>query len=159
VLKTVLFVDVVDSTRQVATLGDTAWKALMDGFIHDSRDAVGRHRGVTVKTTGDGLLATFDGPTRGVRCAQELIERARRAGLTLRAGLHTGECLLEDGDVTGVAVHIASRICESAAPGELATSRTVRDLSIGSELRFNQRPLQTFKGLEGEWETYSLSLR
>ena len=159
VLKTVLFVDVVDSTRQVATLGDTAWKALMDGFLHDSRDAVGRHRGVTVKTTGDGLLATFDGPTRGVRCARELIERAQRAGLTLRAGLHTGECLLADGDVTGVAVHIASRICESAAPGELATSRTVRDLSIGSELRFNQRPPQTFKGLEGEWETYSLSLR
>lgn len=157
VLKTVVFVDVVDSTRRAASIGDAAWKSLLDRFLSEAQAEVGRFRGVVVKSTGDGLLATFDGPTRGVRCAQALREHARRAGLALRAGVHTGECLVGPGDIAGIAVHIASRICDSAAPGEVATSRTVRDLSVGSDVRFTERPTQTFKGLEGSWETYSIT--
>ncbi len=157
VLKTVVFVDVVESTRRAASVGDAAWKSLMDRFLSEARTEVTRYRGEIVKTTGDGLLATFDGPTRGVRCAQALSEQARRVGLALRAGVHTGECIVGPGDITGIAVHIASRICDTAGAGEVATSRTVRDLSVGSGVRFSERPSQPLKGLEGSWETYSVT--
>jgi class 3 adenylate cyclase len=154
VLRTVVFTDIVDSTRLASRLGDHDWKELLNSFLAASRSEAVRFRGQVVKTTGDGLLATFEGPTRAVRFAQSVRDQAKRRGLGLRAGIHTGECLVTDNDVMGIAVHLASRICDSAAEGEVVTSRTVRDLSVGSEVRFGDRGAHEFKGLEGTWETF-----
>lgn len=154
VLKTVVFADLVGSTRLASRLGDHRWRALLDSFLAGSRAEIVRFRGHMVKTTGDGFLATFDGPTRAVRFAQTARDQAKQQGLELRAGVHTGECLVEDHDVVGIAVHLASRICDSAGSGEVVTSRTVRDLSVGSELRFEERESRRFKGVEGTWETF-----
>ena len=157
VLKTVVFVDVVGSTRQALELGDDRWKELLEGFLSDARIEVQRFRGNLVKTTGDGVLATFDGPTRAVRCAEALSRHAQGRGLSVRAGIHTGECLVSRDDVAGIAVHIASRICDSAGPGEVVTSRTVRDLSVGSGVRFTERGTRELRGLDGAWETFSVA--
>ncbi|MFZ1023507.1 MAG: adenylate/guanylate cyclase domain-containing protein, partial [Thermoplasmata archaeon] len=146
--------DIVDSTRLASRLGDHSWKETLDSFLAGSRTEIGRFRGQWVKTTGDGFLATFDGPTRAVRFAQAVRDQAKQRGLDLRAGLHTGECLMADNDVVGIAVHLASRICDSAGGGEVVTSRTVRDLSVGSEVRFEERGSRRFKGVEGTWETF-----
>jgi len=157
VLETVLFVDVVESTRRVAALGDHGWRELLDRFVSASRSEIGRYRGRIVKTTGDGFLAIFDGPTRGVRCAEAVRALAQREGLVVRAGLHTGECLVSETEVTGIAVHIASRICDSAGTGEILASRTVRDLSVGSEVRFEERGARELKGLQGHWEMFRVA--
>jgi class 3 adenylate cyclase len=135
-------------------LGDHGWRQLLESFLASSRAEVSRFRGRLVKTTGDGFLACFDGPTRAVRFAQSVRDLAGQRGLGLRAGIHTGECLVEDTDILGIAVHLASRICDSAGSGEVVTSRTVRDLSVGSEVRFEGRGSQQFKGVDGTWETF-----
>jgi class 3 adenylate cyclase/pimeloyl-ACP methyl ester carboxylesterase len=158
VLFTVLFMDVVGSTRKASLLGDRGWSELLGRLLDFARTEVVHFRGRVVKTTGDGLLAIFDGPTRATRCAVRIRDHARGLAVELRAGLHTGECLLAEGDVTGIAVHIASRICDLANGGEVLTSRTVRDLSVGSDVRFEQREPRPLKGLEGDWVTYSVSL-
>ncbi|MGA8302662.1 MAG: adenylate/guanylate cyclase domain-containing protein [Thermoplasmata archaeon] len=154
VLKTVVFADIVDSTQLASRLGDHGWREILDSFLAASRAEVGRFQGRLVKTTGDGFLATFDGPTRAVRFAQSARTQAKQRGFLLRAGVHTGECLTADNDVVGIAVHLASRICDSAGGGEIVTSRTVRDLSVGSEVRFEERGSRRFKGVEGTWETF-----
>ena len=154
VLLTVLFVDIVGSTSTASALGDRAWAELLGQVLGGARTEVARFRGRVVKTTGDGLLAAFDGPTRAVRCARAVRERGADLGVELRAGLHTGECLVSDDDVTGIAVHIASRICDEAAGGEILASRTVRDLSVGSGIAFREGTSRPLKGLEGVWETY-----
>jgi class 3 adenylate cyclase len=156
VLTTVLFTDVVESTRRASHLGDRAWSELLDRFLDDARTETARFRGKTIKSTGDGILAIFDGPTRAVRCACALRDQARAVGLEIRAGLHTGECVLKDGDVHGIAVHIAARVSREAAEGEVLVSGTVRDLSVGSDVRFTDRGIRALKGLEGNWRTYSV---
>lgn len=154
VLTTVLFVDVVDSTRHVSALGDRAWTQLLGRFFEDARQQFTHFRGREIKTTGDGVLATFDGPTRAVRCASALRTQARSNGLEIRAGLHTGECVVRNGDVHGIAVHIAARIGELAQGGEVLVSSTVRDLSVGSDIRFTDRGSVPLRGVDGEWRTY-----
>ena len=154
VLATVLFTDIVDSTRQAAQLGDKAWKTLLDQ--HDSLAArqVTRYGGRIVKTTGDGVLATFDGPARSVRCAQAISEGARGLGIEVRAGIHTGEVELRGDDVAGLGVHIASRIESQAGPGEVLVSRTVTDLVTGSQLEFADRGPHDLKGVPGSWQLF-----
>jgi class 3 adenylate cyclase len=156
ILTTVLFVDIAGSTRRAAEMGDQAWSRLLGEFFTRARTEVIRYRGRMIKSTGDGLLATFDGPTRAVRCGCAMRDQAHSLGLELREGLHSGECLLQAGDVLGIAVHIASRVSEDARPGEVLVSGTVRDLSVGSDLRFQDRGTRVLRGLEGEWRTYSV---
>jgi class 3 adenylate cyclase len=154
VLATVLFTDIIDSTSQAAELGDKAWKALLDQ--HDSLTVrqVTRHGGRIVKTTGDGVLATFDGPARSVRCAQAISEGVRGLGIEVRAGVHTGEVELRGDDVAGLGVHIASRIESQAGPGEVLVSRTVTDLVTGSGLEFTDRGPHDLKGVPGSWQLF-----
>src|SRR5690606_20542680 len=132
VLATVMFTDIVESTRRAAELGDRAWRALLDRHRDTARRAFARFRGREVQHTGDGFLATFDGPARAVRCAIALCQEARALGLELRAGLHTGEITVAGDDVSGIAVHIAARVAAAAGPGEVLVSGTVKDLVAGS---------------------------
>ncbi len=155
VLTTVLFTDVVDSTRRASELGDRRWAQVMGRQLEFARNEVSRYRGTLVKTMGDGVLATFDGPTRAIRCALALKEQAKTDGLSLRAGLHTGECVLKGNDVQGIAVNIASRIADSADPGEILLSGTVRDLSFGCDVPLQPRGERTLRGVEGDWRIYS----
>ena len=155
-LTTVLFTDVVGSTKRLSELGDRAWGQLLGRLYDQAKVEVERFHGQTIKTTGDGILATFDGPTRAIRCASAIRGQARSLGLELRAGLHTGECIFKSGDVQGIAIHIASRVGDEAEDGEILVSSTVRDLAIGSDIKFRDRGVQTFRGEEGEWRTYSV---
>ncbi len=155
VLKTVLFTDIVGSTQRLASLGDREWGRLLNQHFSVAREELERFRGREVKTLGDGLVATFDGPTRAVRCACAIRDRSRALGLEIRAGLHTGECVLTDKDVEGIAVHFASRVMEKARPGEVLASGTVRDLSAGSDLQFVDRGTRSLKGVQGRWRLYS----
>ena len=147
VLATVLFTDIVESTRQVATLGDRAWRQLLDRHEFAARREIARFRGRAVKSLGDGLLATFDGPARAVRCAAAIGERLRPLGIELRSGLHTGEIELRGDDVAGIAVHIAARVAKTAGSGEVVVSSTVRDLVAGSGLIFEDRGSHALRGL------------
>jgi class 3 adenylate cyclase len=158
VLTTVLFTDLVDSTRRASDLGDRGWSALLDRYLSAARSEVQHHRGWLVKSTGDGILATFDGPTRAMRCALALRDHARREGLEQRAGLHTGEVEVAPGDVHGIAVHIASRLVDLAKANEVLVSGTVRDLSVGSELSFQSRGTHPLKGVPGKWPVHSAGL-
>jgi class 3 adenylate cyclase len=157
VLTTVLFVDIVGSTRRVAEMGDRLWGKLLDQYFEAARKELARYQGRFVKSTGDGMLATFDGPTRAIRCACALRDIAKEAGIEIRSGLHSGECLLKDRDIQGIAVHIASRVSEQAGGSEVLVSGTVRDLSIGSDIRFEDRGSQPLKGLDGEWRMYAVA--
>jgi len=152
VLASVLFTDIVDSTRKAAELGDRAWKALLDKHDALAERQVERQRGRLVKKTGDGILATFDGPARSVRCAQAIREGARGLGLQVRAGVHIGEVEQRVADVSGLGVHIASRIEGLARPGEVLVSRTVADLVVGSGLAFSDRGEHELKGVPGRWQ-------
>jgi class 3 adenylate cyclase/pimeloyl-ACP methyl ester carboxylesterase len=154
VLTTVLFTDIVGSTRRVAEMGDRLWGKLLDQYFEAARKELARYQGRFVKNTGDGMLATFDGPTRAIRCACALRDIAKQSGIEIRSGLHAGECLLKDKDIQGIAVHIASRVSERAGDSEVLVSGTVRDLSIGSDIRFEDRGSQPLKGLDGEWRMY-----
>ncbi|HEX8977715.1 MAG TPA: adenylate/guanylate cyclase domain-containing protein [Solirubrobacteraceae bacterium] len=156
VLATVMFTDIVDSTRQLATVGDARWRAQLSEHNQVVRDALRRWRGHEVKTSGDGFLATFDGPARAVSCAAEIVERTRPLGLTVRAGLHTGEAELREDDVTGIAVHIAARVMAEAGPGEVLASSTVKDLVIGSGLNFSDRGPHSLRGIEDPWRLFAV---
>lgn len=153
-LATVLFTDIVGSTEQASAMGDLAWRRVLDRHDEAGADAVARFRGHVVKSTGDGLLATFDSPSSGVGCAQHLRERMARIGVRIRAGLHTGEVELRDGDVGGIAVHIAARIAGLAGDDQVWVSRTVKDLTAGSGLELEPSGRHPLKGIEEEWELY-----
>ncbi|MFZ0829831.1 MAG: adenylate/guanylate cyclase domain-containing protein [Thermoplasmata archaeon] len=157
VLTTVLFTDIVGSTRRAAEMGDRSWSKLLDGYFTAAKRELTKYQGRLVKTTGDGMLATFDGPTRAIRCACALRDLAKESGFEIRAGLHSGECILKDKDVQGIAVHIASRVSERAGDSEVMVSSTVRDLSIGSDIHFDDRGPQALKGLEGDWRMYTVA--
>jgi class 3 adenylate cyclase/pimeloyl-ACP methyl ester carboxylesterase len=156
VLATVLFTDIVDSTKRAAELGDRQWRALLDR--HDSvvRQQIGRFRGHEVKSLGDGFLATFDGPARAVRCAAAIGGTLHPLGLTVRSGLHTGEIELMQDDIGGIAVHTAARVVAMAAPGETLVSSTVRDLVAGSGLRFEDRGRHALRGLPEQVHLYTV---
>jgi len=156
VLTTVLFTDIVSSTSRLTEVGDRQWARLLDRYFASAREEIGRYRGRWIKSTGDGVLATFDGPTRAVRCAAALREQGRAMGLETRSGLHTGECILSGDDVQGIAVHIAARVADLVQGGEVRVSGTLRDLSVGSNLRFTDRGVSPLRGVDGEWRTYSV---
>jgi class 3 adenylate cyclase len=155
VLATVLFTDIVASTEQLATLGDDAWRHRLDEHDEAVSRLVTDYQGRVVRSTGDGILATFDGPARAVRCAAMLLDVARGQGITLRAGLHTGEIELRPPDIAGIAVHIASRVASLADANEILVSRTVVDLTAGSGLEFEPRGEQILKGVPGSWPTFA----
>lgn len=156
VLATILLTDIVGSTERAVELGDRRWRELLDRHDEVLRDAVGRFQGRLIKTTGDGGLATFDGPARAIEAARAIARGARALELEIRAGLHTGECELRGEDVRGIAVHIASRIAALAAGGELLVSRTVKDLVVGSGIAFEDRGMHTLKGVPDEWHLFSV---
>jgi class 3 adenylate cyclase len=159
VLATVLFTDIVGSTERAAELGDRGWRDLLDTHDELAGRLVERWGGRLVKTTGDGILATFDGPGRAIGCAATLRDELRGIGTQIRAGLHTGEVELRGDDVGGIAVNIAARIMAAAGPGEIAVSRTVRDLVAGSDITLQARGSQRLKGVEGEWELFTVLRR
>jgi class 3 adenylate cyclase len=155
VLSTVAFTDIVDSTKTASELGDTRWRDVLTRHGQAVASAVERHGGRQVKSTGDGFLLTFDGPARGIRCAQAIVDSAASLGIKVRAGLHTGECELIGDDVGGIAVHIAARVSDLAAGDEVLVSRTVRDLVAGSGIEFEARGTETLKGVPDTWEIYA----
>jgi class 3 adenylate cyclase len=155
ILATVLFTDLVDSTGLVAAAGDHAWAQRLEHHLTDMRDTIASFGGEQIKTTGDGVLAVFAGPAQGVRCAERIISHAHDVDLDVRTGLHTGEVERSPDDIAGLAVHIAARIMSAAQPGETLVSRTVRDLVIGSELRFTERGEHTLKGVSDTWTLYA----
>ena len=157
VLATVLFTDIVDSTRRAVELGDRNWRELLEQHDQITCAEVARFQGRVVKHTGDGFLATFDGPTRAVRCATALAERMPQLGIDVRSGLHTGECELRGDDIGGIAVHIGARVAGLAGAGEILVSNTVKDLVNGSGITFRDRGAHTLKGLPGEWQLFSPS--
>ncbi|MDX2379426.1 MAG: adenylate/guanylate cyclase domain-containing protein [Acidimicrobiia bacterium] len=161
VLSTVLFTDIVSSTEAAGRVGDKAWRSLLDTHDRISSTAIERQGGHLVKNTGDGLLATFDGPSRAVACAQAVMTALRTHDLQIRAGVHTGEIELRSGeqqDVTGVGVVIASRICDLAAAGEILVSRTVKDLVSGSVVELDDRGAYPLKGLSEPWHLYAATI-
>ena len=157
VLATVLFTDIVDSTARAAALGDRAWREVLDRHDTISRSTVSEWDGRLVKGTGDGMLATFDAPVRGLRCADELRSSLADAGITIRAGVHTGEIELRGEDVAGIGVHIAARVAALADSGELLASRTVKDLVAGSDYTFTSRGMHSLKGVPDEWELLAVT--
>ena len=156
VLATVLFTDIVTSTERSAQVGDRRWKDLLDQHDTLIRRELERHRGRLVKNTGDGILATFDGPARAIRCAQAIATSVKSLGIEVRAGLHTGEVELRGEDVTGMGVNIAARVMDAAGPGEVVVSSTVKDLVAGSGLRFADRGTHDLRGVPGEWRLFAV---
>jgi class 3 adenylate cyclase len=157
VLATVLFTDIVDSTRTAAELGDQRWREVLEGHHRAVSDALGRHDGREIKSTGDGFLATFSGPARGIRCAREILDRSEPLGIRVRAGLHTGECEVMGDDIGGIGVHIAARVSALAGPGEVLVSRTVKDLVAGSGIEFGDRGTHELKGVPDTWELHDVT--
>jgi len=155
VLTTVLFVDVAGSTERVSEVGDRRWRELLDRFDETVRRSLVAHRGELVSRAGDGILATFDCPARAIRCAGDIRDTVRRAGLEVRCGLHTGEVTRRNGDVAGIAVHIGARVSSAAAPGEVLVTRTVRDLVAGSGIAFDERGEHSLKGVPETWSLYA----
>ena len=156
VLATVLFTDIVGSTGHAAELGDARWREVLDRYYEVAARQIERYGGRKVKTIGDGVLATFDGPARAVRAAASITDAVRSLGVQIRAGLHTGECEVMGEDVGGIAVHIGARVAALAGPGEVLVSRTVRDLVVGSGLAFTDRGEHELKGVPGTWQLYSV---
>jgi class 3 adenylate cyclase len=154
-LVTLLFTDLVDSTRMANRIGDVAWRDLLSTHYEATRAALERHHGHEVNTTGDGLLATFDGPAAALRCAAAIGRAAAREGLQVRASVHVGEVELVGTDVRGIAVHEAARILSAAAPDEILVSATTRALASGSGFVFQDRGTHLLKGLQGEWELFA----
>jgi class 3 adenylate cyclase len=151
-LRTVLFTDIVASTQHAAATGDERWRAVLHRFGEITTELTERFGGTVVKSTGDGHLATFDGPTQAIRCAEALRADAETLGIDVRAGIHTGECELLDNDIGGIAVHIAARILGHAGAGEILVSRTVRDLVVGSGTGFEDRGSVELRGVPGTWQ-------
>jgi class 3 adenylate cyclase len=156
VLATVLFTDIVDSTRLATELGDRRWRELLEEHQKLTRERLERFEGREVKTTGDGFLAIFDGPTRAAECARAIADDMPALGIEVRAGLHTGEVERMGEDVGGIAVHVAARISALAGAGEVLASRTVRDLAVGSTVEFAPFGTHALKGVSDEWEIYSV---
>ena len=156
VLATVLFTDIVDSTRTAAELGDQRWRDVLERHHRAVRNELARFNGREVKSTGDGFLATFDGPARAIRCARAILQSAEPLGISVRAGLHTGECEVMGEDIGGIAVHIAARVSAHAGARELVVSRTVKDLVAGSGLEFSDRGTHTLKGVPDTWQLYAV---
>lgn len=156
-LSTVLFTDIVGSTDLAAQLGDAAWLELRSAHNEVVRRHLAAFRGQEVTTTGDGFLATFDGPARAVHCAQQVRDAVRLLGLEIRAGLHTGEIERLDGDIGGIAVHLAARIMATARPGEVLVSGTLTDLVVGSGIEFEDRGVHALKGVPGSWHLYGVT--
>ena len=154
VLATVLFTDIVDSTRRAAEIGDRDWHALLDAHDAVVRSQLTRFRGREVNTSGDGFLAMFDGPQRAIRCAMAIRDAVQALGIEVRAGLHTGECEIRGDDIGGIAVHIGARVSALAGPNDVLVSSTLRDLVIGSGLEFDDRGAHELKGVPGEWHLF-----
>jgi class 3 adenylate cyclase len=158
ILATVMFSDIVDSTRRAAEMGDRRWRGLLESIDGNIETELGRHRGRAVKKMGDGFLATFDGPARAIQCAAAIRDGARDGyGLEVRSGLHTGEIELLGNDVGGIAVHIGARVGALAQPGEVLVSNTVKDLVVGSGIEFEDRGEQELKGVPGSWRLWSVA--
>ena len=158
VLATVLFTDIVDSTRLATSAGDSRWREMLSAHETAARAAIRDLGGRTVKWTGDGVVASFDGPARAVHCAHEIISSAREVGIEVRAGLHTGEVELVGDDIAGIAVHIAARVGALAEAGEVLVSRTVKDLMAGSDVAFSDRGTHSLKGLPEPWSLHAAVL-
>jgi class 3 adenylate cyclase len=157
VLATVLFTDIVDSTRRAAELGDRDWHALLDAHDAVVRAQLVRFRGREVNRTGDGFLAMFDGPQRAIRCAMAIRDAVKALGIEVRAGLHTGECEVRGDDIGGIGVHIGARVSALAGPNDVLVSSTLRDLVIGSGLEFDDRGAHQLKGVPGEWRLFAVA--
>ena len=157
VLATVLFTDIVDSTRRAAEIGDRDWHALLDAHDAVVRSQLTRFRGREVNTSGDGFLAMFDGPQRAIRCAMAIRDAVQALGIEVRAGLHTGECEVRGDDIGGIAVHIGARVSALAGPNDVLVSSTLRDLVIGSGLEFEDRGAHLLKGVPGEWRLFAVA--
>jgi class 3 adenylate cyclase len=156
VLATVLFTDIVGSTEHAAELGDRHWRDVLVSHHGIVRRELDRFRDREVKTVGDGFLATFDGPARGVRCACAIRDGVRSVGVSIRAGLHTGECEFLENDVGGIAVHIGARVAAKAQSEEVLVSSTVKDLVVGSGIEFEDRGVHRLRGVPGEWRLYAV---
>lgn len=156
VLASVLFTDIVGSTERAALLGDQRWRGLLDQHDAIIREQLRRHRGREVNTTGDGFIASFDGPARAIRCATAINEATAALGIELRMGLHTGECEVRGEDLGGLAVHIAARVGALAAPGEVLVSSTVKDLVVGSGIGFTDRGEHDLRGVPGPWRLFAV---
>ncbi|MGN6335107.1 adenylate/guanylate cyclase domain-containing protein [Mycobacterium sp.] len=157
VLATVLFTDIVDSTRRAAEMGDRDWRALLDAHDAIVRSQLARFRGREVNTSGDGFLAMFDGPQRAIRCAMAIRDAVQALGIRVRAGLHTGECEVRGDDIGGIGVHIGARVSALAGPNDVLVSTTLRDLVIGSGLEFEDRGAHQLKGVPGEWRLFAVA--
>jgi class 3 adenylate cyclase len=157
VLATVLFTDIVDSTRRAAEMGDRDWHALLDAHDAIVRSQLSRFRGREVNTSGDGFLAMFDGPQRAIRCAMAIRDAVQVLGIEVRAGLHTGECEIRGDDIGGIGVHIGARVSARAAANEVLVSSTLHDLVIGSGLEFDDRGTHELKGVPGEWQLFAVA--
>jgi class 3 adenylate cyclase len=156
VLSTVLFTDLVSSTERDAEVGDRRWREILDRHDAVARAHVEHFRGRLIKTTGDGVLATFDGPARGIRCAEAISEEVRGLGVEVRSGLHTGEVELRGEDIGGIAVALAARVMAKAGPSEVLVSSTVKDLVVGSGIEFDDRGTHKLKGVPGGWRIYAV---
>jgi pimeloyl-ACP methyl ester carboxylesterase len=157
VLATVMLADIVGSTALAAELGDRAWRDRLEAYYALVRQALARFRGRELDTAGDGLLAAFDGPARAVRCACSVVREVRRLSLEVRVGLHTGECEIIGEKLSGIAVHTGARVASLAGTGEVLVSGTVKDLVAGSGIAFDDRGVQTLKGVPGEWRLYAVA--
>jgi class 3 adenylate cyclase/pimeloyl-ACP methyl ester carboxylesterase len=157
VLATVLFTDIVDATRRAAEMGDRDWHALLDAHDAVVRAQLARFRGREVNTSGDGFLAMFDGPQRAIRCAMAIRDAVQALGIQVRAGLHTGECVVRGDNIGGIAVHIGARVSALAGPNDVLVSSTLRDLVIGSGLEFEDRGAHELKGVPGEWRLFAVA--
>ncbi|MCK1480187.1 adenylate/guanylate cyclase domain-containing protein [Bradyrhizobium sp. 197] len=157
ILATVLFTDIVGSTNRAAQIGDQRWRDLLDNHDDLTNRLISKHRGTLVKSTGDGILATFDGPGRAVRCALALSEETKSIGLPVRAGLHCGEVEVRGSDIGGIAVHAAARVMSQSGSSEVLVSRVVTDLVAGTDLKFSERGSYELKGLPGKWDLFSAS--
>jgi len=157
ILATVLFSDIADSTATAASLGDRRWRSLLDAHDRAVREQLRRFHGQEINTTGDGFIASFDGPARAIRCAEAILEATRALGIEVRAALHTGECDIRGQDLGGLAVHIAARVADQACPGEVTVSGTVKDLVAGSGIEFSDRGDHELKGVPGTWRLFAVS--
>jgi len=154
ILATLLFTDIVDSTRMQAALGDSGWSELVRRHHALIRDLIARFRGIEQDTAGDGFYVRFDGPARAVACAKEIVTAVASLGIEVRAGLHTGECDVVDGKCTGLSVSIGARVASHAAAGEILVSQTVKDLVAGSDLTFEAAGERELKGVPDRWRLY-----
>lgn len=156
ILATVLFSDIAQSTATAASVGDRRWRSLLDAHNRAVREQLRRFRGREINTTGDGFIASFDGPARAIRCAEAILEATRALGIEVRAGLHTGECDVRGDDLGGLAFHIAARVADQACPGEVTVSGTVKDLVVGSGIEFSDRGDHELKGVPGTWRLFAV---